>query len=382
MQMTVITAKENRGNLLRKRCTNGMANKSIALSPFFERTGVIHNYKLFYITMSKKLTFQNMCWTNGVLRHGDMAMSIQLYRGNSGQRATTARPDNPEGSSAKYFCHEPRRDYEVEQDSWRISVVMQIKNMQNDSKYVPLSDQARAIILGTILGDGSLKIQKKYSNANLQIRHSETQKEYLLWKAQTLKEISGDRSVSVQKADGYSKNKKWRFVSKRLLSLTELHRLTYRHNTLRIKRNWLNQMTPLSLAIWWCDDGSLISYGGRKGVFCTDGFDKTSVKILAHYLKVVWNIRAVIAPVGRKRDGKQKRYWRIWIRSQEELKKLLRIILPYLPVPSMLKKTILLYKDSQLQQRWISEMVQLSHFPLSVVTTEYEKKRAKWNCYR
>ena len=76
MKMTVITAKENRGNLLRKRCTNGMANKSIALSPFFERTGVIHNYKLFYITMSKKLTFQNMCWTNGVLRHGDMAMSI------------------------------------------------------------------------------------------------------------------------------------------------------------------------------------------------------------------------------------------------------------------------------------------------------------------
>ena len=59
--------------------------------------------------------------------------------------------------------------------------------MQNDSKYVPLSDQARAIILGSILGDGSLKIQKKSSSANLQIRHSEVQKEYLLWKAEMLK---------------------------------------------------------------------------------------------------------------------------------------------------------------------------------------------------
>ena len=254
--------------------------------------------------------------------------------------------------------------------------------MQNDSKYVPLSDQTRAIILGMILGDGSLKIQNKYSNANLQIRHSETQKEYLLWKAEMLKEIAGDRSVNVQKADGYSKNKKWRFWSKRLPSLTEIHRVTHSRNKVRIRRAWLNQMTPLSLAVWWCDDGSLISYGGRKGVFCTDGFDEASVKILARYLGIVWNIRTVVAPVGRKRDGTQEQYWRLWIRSQEELKKFLRIILPYIPVSSMLSKTLLLYKDFQLQQRWISEVVTLSQFPYSVVMTEYEKKRARWNCFR
>ena len=253
--------------------------------------------------------------------------------------------------------------------------------MQNE-KYVPLSDQAKAVILGSILGDGSLKIQSKYSNANLQIRHSEVQKEYLLWKANALREIAGEKSVSVQEADGYSKNKKWRFQSKRTPALTELHHLTYSHNTVRIRRTWLNQMTALSLAIWWCDDGSLIGYGGRKGVFCTDGFDKASVEILARYLGVVWNIRAIVAPVGRKRDGKQDQYWRIWIRSQEELKKFLRIILPYIPVQSMLSKTILLYKDSQFQQRWISEVVSLSKFSEAVVMAEYEKKKLKWNCYR
>ena len=254
--------------------------------------------------------------------------------------------------------------------------------MQNDSKYVPLSDQAKAIILGSILGDGSLKIQNKYFNANIQIRHSEIQKEYLLWKAQVLQEIGGDRSVGVQEADGYSKNKKWRFQSLRTPALTELHHLTYSHNRLRIKRTWLNQMTALSLAVWWCDDGSLIGYGARKGVFCTDGFDKASVEILARYLGVVWNVRAIVAPVGRKQGGKQEQYWRLWIRSQEELKKFLRIILPYIPVPSMLSKTILLYKDSQFQERWISEVVKLSQFSHDVVMVEYEKKKAKWNCYR
>lgn len=250
------------------------------------------------------------------------------------------------------------------------------------NKYVPLSDQARSIILGSILGDGSLKIKKKYANANLQIRHSAKQKKYLFWKAQALQEIASKKSVSKQGADGYSTVEKWRFTSRYLPSLTELHHLTYKNNTLHIRRTWLNQLTPLALAIWWCDDGSLIGYGSRKGVFCTDGFSQSSVKILAHYLQTVWNIRTVVAPVGQKRDGKHDQYYRIWIRSQEELKKFLRIILPYIPVADMLYKTILLYKDDQLQQRWISEVTQLSNFSHSVVLAEYKKKCLKWSAYR
>lgn len=255
-----------------------------------------------------------------------------------------------------------------------------MKNAETN-KYVPLSDQARAVILGSILGDGSLKIQKSYRNANLQIRHSETQKEYLLWKAGKLREIAREQSISVQKPDDYSTQPKWRFVSRNLPALTELHSFTYRKNHLHIKRKWLNQLTALSLAVWWCDDGSLIGYEGRKGVFCTDGFDKPSVEILSRYLQVVWNIKTKVAPVGRKRDGKKEQYWRLWIRSAEELRKFLRVILPHVPA-SMIHKTILLYKDLQFQQRWISEVIQLSNLPEAVVMAAYQEKKAKWNCYR
>ena len=254
--------------------------------------------------------------------------------------------------------------------------------MRTKNISAPLSDQARAIILGTILGDGSLNVQSKYANANLQIRHSETQREYLLWKAEALREIASEHSVSVQKPDGYSSLRKWRFAGRRLPSLTDLYRLTHRKNTLRIRRKWLNQLTPLSLAVWWCDDGSLIGYGGRKRGFCTDGFDEQSVRILARYLAVVWNVRTVVAPIRRMYNGAERQYFRIWIRSQEELKKFLRIILPWIPVPSMLRKTILLYKDSQLQERWISEIVRLSRFSRSEVMKAYEEKRAKWRAYR
>lgn len=249
-------------------------------------------------------------------------------------------------------------------------------------QFAPLSEQAKAVILGTLLGDGSLKIPKGYSNARIQIRHSDKQKNYLLWKAKTLAEIASERCVIIQRADGYGKSRKWRFTSRSLPTLTELYRLTHRRNKLSIRRKWLNQMTPLSLAVWWCDDGSLMGYGGRKGVFCTDGFSKSSVQTLARYLNVVWKVRAIVAPVGRKVGGRKNEYWRLWIRSQEELKKFLRLIAPFVPVPEMLCKIILLYKDSQLQQRWISEIVHLSNFSRATVLAEYERKRAKWKVYR
>ncbi len=247
---------------------------------------------------------------------------------------------------------------------------------------VPLSDRTKEVILGTLLGDGSLKKQKNYANVRIQFRHSEKDSEYFFWKAKQLQEIAGNKSVNLQKPDGYSKNNKLRFLSRALPALTQLHELTHKKNTLRIRRMWLNNMTPLSLAIWWCDDGSLIGEGGRKGVFCTDGFDKESVKVLAQYLDKVWNIRTKVAPVGRKRDGKQEQYWRLWIQSPEELKKFLRIIIPHIPVKSMLRKALLLYKDSQLQQRWISEVTSLSNFSETEILSELEKKKAKWEDYR
>jgi hypothetical protein len=244
-----------------------------------------------------------------------------------------------------------------------------------NNKTVPLSKSARALILGTLLGDGSLKKQKGYANARLQMRHSVTQVAYFNWKVRMLAEINGEHCVHPQKPDGYSKNVKLHYASRAIPALTALYEETHKRNALSIRRTWLNTMTPLSLAVWWCDDGSLIGEGGRKGVFCTDGFDKRSVQVLAQYLRVVWGIRAVVAPVGAKRDGTKSQYWRLWIRSSEELKKFLRLILPHIHTKDMLRKTLLRYKDPQFLQRWISEVVARSGFSEEEVRDEYAKFR-------
>lgn len=244
-----------------------------------------------------------------------------------------------------------------------------------------LSDQCKEIILGSLLGDGSLKIQSFYKNARFSFRHSVGQKEYFFWKAQQLKEISGNSDIWEQEADGFG-GKKLRYQSRALRSLTELHQLISKKNHLVIRRKWLNQLTPLSLAIWWLDDGSIIG-NGRKGVFCTDSFSLKEQKILAKYLMKVWGVRVTIGKIVRLWKGRKREYYRLWIRSAEELKKFLCIILPFFPnTPSMLPKILLLYKDSQLQQRWISEVSKATGFSQPLIEKYLAEKKHRWLAFR
>jgi hypothetical protein len=244
---------------------------------------------------------------------------------------------------------------------------------------ISLSDHCKSIICGTLLGDGCLQLTKGYKNARLSIRHSEVQKEYFDWLVANLQEIASEKSVQISKASGYGKNRKLLFQSSSLPDLTLLYNLTYKNKLLCIRRRWLNKLTPLSLAIWWCDDGSIIGNPPRRGVICTDGFDEKSVRLLARYLEKVWHVHARVGVIRRERkygNYTKKEYFRLWF-STEELKKWLRIIMPHIPVASMVYKTILIYKDSKFQQRWISEQcAALPHF-----ADEIKKAYSRRNTY-
>ena len=243
---------------------------------------------------------------------------------------------------------------------------------------VPLSNHICEIILGSILGDGSIKKHKGYKNARFSFRHSIVQKEYFFWKVQQLKEISSSKCVFKQKNDnGFSKNDKLRYQSKALEQLTEIYDLTHKRKKFHIRRKWLNRMSPLSLAIWWFDDGSIIS-NGRKGVICTDGFTKIQVKSLAQYLLVVWKIKTTVSSIKKPRNGTKNEYYRIWFHSTEELKKFLRIILPFTQVKEVLPKILLLYHDLKLQQRWISEIKNSTNFSENIINKYLEQKKSRW----
>lgn len=245
------------------------------------------------------------------------------------------------------------------------------KNLHKQTNdYLLLSCTTKAILLGSLLGDGSLKINKNYLNARFSFRHSIKQKDYFLWKRNQIKQdLSSnldmwEQKPHVENTQEFQKHK-LRYQSKALPSLTYLYNLTLKKNNFCIKRKWLNLMNPLSLAIWWCDAGSLVK-NTKQGVFCTDGFLLNDILLLQKYMKSVWNIKTDIYSLKKYKQNGQERF-RLWIVSVEELKKFLRIVIPYIPVYSMLYKVIILYKDSELQQRWISEIAEKSKFSLSEI---------------
>lgn len=244
-----------------------------------------------------------------------------------------------------------------------------------------LSKNCKDIILGSLLGDGSLKISDNYKNARFSFRHSVKQKEYFFWKINQLKEISGESCFWKSNINDGFGGQKLRYQSLAIQELTELYAITHKKGIFKIRRRWLNLLTPLSLAIWWLDDGSIIG-NGRKGVFCTDGFSYEEQEILSQYLKKVWDINVHIGKITRIWKGEEKIYYRLWIRSSEELKKFLRIILPQIKVVEMLQKVLIIYKDHNLQQRWISEVSELTGFSKVIIEKYIAQKKNKWKIYK
>lgn len=217
---------------------------------------------------------------------------------------------------------------------------------------ISLSPQEFSVIMGGLLGDGSLKLYKGYKNARYSFRNSTKQGDYFHAKCILLRGISSSNCIFKQKADGYSKVSKLRYQSRALPPLTEIHSITHKKNKLVIRRTWLNHLTPLSLAIWWLDDGSIVG-GGRQGCISTDGFTEGECKILARYLLVVWKVRARL---GRVKGKESAIYYRLWL-STNQLKSFLHIILPHLPCAEIAYKFIIRYKNHALQQRWISHIL-------------------------
>lgn len=225
---------------------------------------------------------------------------------------------------------------------------------------IPLSMLTKQIILGGILGDGSLKIAKRYKNARYSERHSILQANYLRWKFLQLNaELNGTLSIQEAEKSSFSKQSKIIYQSNVNEALTTLHHLTHVKNKKKIKRRWLNNLQELGLAVWWCDDGSL-NTTTNQGVFCTDAFTFKELLVLVRYLEIDWNIHCKIIenPVKNKKKEVIRMDYRLRFTTFENLQAFFRIILPYIPVSEMLYKIMICFKDPESQQRWISEVKQ------------------------
>jgi hypothetical protein len=233
---------------------------------------------------------------------------------------------------------------------------------------VSIPELQKSVLCGTVLSDGSLRIQPRYKNARIQNRHSSRQCEWFFWKwTVCLKDyITGVEAIQFQNPDGFQKDLiqrpgeylgKLKVATRALPQLTELHSVVCKNNREKIERSWLNHMTDYFLMTVWLDDGSLFNY--RQGRICLDSSPLDQQQVFVNYLKSVWGIEAYCMDTKLKMRNGQDRY-RICIKDQESLLKLLRIVAPIIPVKEMLYKIMFVpINNTDLLQRWASEVSEL-----------------------
>ena len=114
-----------------------------------------------------------------------------------------------------------------------------------------LTQFQNSLIIGSILGDGYVRIMPGRKNAFLEINHSANQKEYVDWKYEMLRDVCRS-SPKLRKGNG--KRLAYRFYTRQLKAITDLYKDFYRNGRKIIPEN-LN-IDPIVLAVWYMDDGS------------------------------------------------------------------------------------------------------------------------------
>lgn len=186
-----------------------------------------------------------------------------------------------------------------------------------DNTVGSLTQEQKSIIIGSILGDGYLRIIKGRKDAFLEINHSIEQRKYVEWKYQKLKNLVGGLPKSRR---GNGKRIAYRFYTKQHPELTKLLHQFYQNGKKIFPEKLI--LNPVMLAVWFMDDGSKCR---TSDVYLnTQQFDDESQQRI---IKALHRIKL------SARLNKDKFYFRIRF-LKSNLPKLNNIIKQYI-IPSM-----------------------------------------------
>lgn len=145
-----------------------------------------------------------------------------------------------------------------------------------------LSKRQREIVIGTLLGDACL--EKNGENIRLRVDHYSKHRKYIFWLAQELVPFSlKPRAINQRDRRNGKVYSRWHFSTRSLPILNEFQKLFYAGKRKIVPVNLLELITPLSLAIWYMDDG--FRRKDSKGFYlCTSSYTQEEHKVLQEVL--------------------------------------------------------------------------------------------------
>lgn len=157
-----------------------------------------------------------------------------------------------------------------------------------------LSQRQTEYIYGALLGDDCLKRYHSTGNAYLSVSHSKSQAEYVKLKYEIM---GGFVKSGIKVYHDRRPNRQDSVVFRTICHpvFTKLYEEIYPLRRKTICREWLEQLTPFSLAIWYMDDGSLTQSNGQMRI-STEAFSYQEQNQLQSVLAEKWKIHPRIKP--------------------------------------------------------------------------------------
>lgn len=207
---------------------------------------------------------------------------------------------------------------------------MQTRALRAYKTTLSLNKTQLSVLIGSILGDGTLRLGKGFINANFKVEQGLKQKDYVFWKYNVFKEwVTTPPKISFR----YDENripyeKSWWFRTFRHPEITFFHKVFYKEGIKKIPQNIENLVDPLALAVWIMDDGSL---NRRVLDISTYSFRKEEIELLQ---KTLFNKFSLRSNYYRDRDKGFRMYF-----PQGETLKLIDLISPYI-IPNLAYKIL------------------------------------------
>ena len=266
----------------------------------------------------------------GVDVNGNVVPSKVLNKWNNGEsggwvKVNFTRSRMNRGASFKtLYCTKNHEFYSIKDKKYIPINKMQINDtLSYYREDISIPDLQKQIMLGKILGDGSIGIRD--TGWSIWFGHVDEDKEYFDWTCRGLGDFflksSENEYISGYVSKMFRGSTVWNFAIRNEFS-------KYISPSTGIKivhEDIINDITPIVLAFWYMDDGSL-SYADEEEQeaavsFATCGFSENDHKILQKAL-----LRFNIESNYRLHDG----YLRLYL-TAKDAEKLFLLIAPYIP---------------------------------------------------
>lgn len=202
---------------------------------------------------------------------------------------------------------------------------MRSRTIEQHKKKLKINQKQRSIIIGMLLGDGHLETLNNGRTYRLRVEHSVKQKEYIKWLYEQFKDFVHQKPrIRIKKLKG-KEFLSYCFVTYSIGSFRFYAQQFYADGKKIIPKIIKKLLDPLSLAIWFMDDGSWKSNQHRTYIIHALGYKKKELLLVKKAIEQRFGITTGV--------HKQYNKWRLYICS-DSAENFKNLIEPYV-IPSM-----------------------------------------------